>query len=274
MSILLHRLFYFLGRNVGITISSDQANITLRTIADNAGYSGTGPVTITINAGVNVYSTSPTTAAIVTGSFSSGTIVTLINRGYISGAGGTGGTGYRDYAGSSTPTAPTDGGTALDATGVSGFTLKVDNTGGVIRGGGGGGGYGGGSSTLDNETFDCRSGGGGGGGGQGYSGGSGGGGGSIAGTPPGWADGYPGSASAAGAGGTGTTNNNGIKAGDGGAGGAWGTAGSSGSDPENPQGPNTITSTGAGGGGAGGNSVTGNSNITWLATGTRTGSIS
>jgi len=254
--------------------TANASNQTLRTVVDNAGYSGSGDVVVTINSGVHIFSTSTGSAALVPGSFPSGVTVTLINNGYISGAGGAGATAYRDYQGG-TPIAAGAGGTALSASGISGFTFKVDNGSGTIRGGGGGGGYGGGSTNpYGNDYFDERSGGGGGGGGQGHNGGAAGGGGSIGGTPPSWADGSAGSINSAGSGGTGTTNNNGIKAGNGGAGGSWGSSGSSGSDPVTPQGAAVVGSTGAGGGADGGNAVTGTSNITWIATGTRTGTVS
>ena len=54
-----------------VTISTDQANITLRTIANNAGYTS-GDVQITINSGVDIYSTSSSTSSCTAHSESGG----------------------------------------------------------------------------------------------------------------------------------------------------------------------------------------------------------
>ena len=74
-------------------ISSTAANQNLRTLANAAGYTGVGNVKATIVSGVEIYSTTASTASLVTGSFPSGVTVTLINQGTVSGAGGAGGAG-------------------------------------------------------------------------------------------------------------------------------------------------------------------------------------
>lgn len=235
------------------TIPSDTANLNLRTLANANGYTGSGGFSFILGSGIEIYSTSAGTPSLVPGSWPAGVTVSFDKRlGTVSGCGGYGGAA---------------GGTAIDASTVSGFTFSVDNTGAVIRGGGGGGAVG----TDGPYTFPgpCCSpsttytaGGGGGGGGQGRNGGTGGPGNATSGGVGGWvpsSSGSNGSSSAPGAGGAGGfVNNNcgflGATGGTGGAGGVWGTAGS-------------------GGGGAAGKSVNGNANITWVGTGTRTGPV-
>ena len=114
-----------LGRPVfKFNISSSAANQNLRTLANAAGYSGVGDVQATILSGVDIYSTTTATAALVPGSFPSGAIITLVNNGYISGMGGAGGggAGYTSYGSYYGPSDGGAGGTALDASAVSGFT--------------------------------------------------------------------------------------------------------------------------------------------------------
>ena len=113
----------FGNKGFAVTVSSNATNQNLRTIANNAGYSGAGNCTITINAGVEVYSAGG--AAVVVGSWPAGVRVTLVNKGTISGYGGNAGNGgayYNAVAGG----AP--GGTALDACGVSGLSFRVLET--------------------------------------------------------------------------------------------------------------------------------------------------
>ena len=125
-------------KGFSFAISVASANANLRTLANTAGYSGAGNATITINSGVDMYSTTTGTAALVPGSWPSGVTVTLVNKGTVSGAGGNGGTGDTYTGSGGTKTAGGAGGTALDASAVSGFTFKVDNGSGTLRGGGGG----------------------------------------------------------------------------------------------------------------------------------------
>jgi hypothetical protein len=210
--------------------------VRMRGLCNDLGYDGVDPVicTVTVAAGTEIGQQQGTQAAFRTGTFPSGSILTLINYGKISGYGGTAGTGA--IAPATTATAGSAGGTAFKAT----EDISVDNQ-GTLRGGGGGGGGGGTDGTDD---------GGDGGGGQGQPGGL---------SPAGVA--YRGTI---GVSGLGTVAAGG--AGDGGAGGAWGTAGTAGEDIVHPYGD-------GGAGGAAGYSVDGTSFVTWINTGTRTGPI-
>ena len=254
-------------------ISADTANFNVRTAAIAAGWDGIAPLkaTVMVNAGVYVYSTSTASPAFDTGTpFPSGSTITLINNGYIYGMGGAGATGGRSISPSpmaETPAAGSSGGPALNAQAA----ITVVNI-GVIAGGGGGGGGGGGAYRDSGGWFN--SGGGGGGGGQGYNGGALGSGGSAGGAGTvAAADGNAGTAgskTANGTAGSGGASGGGEVGGDGGNGAALGATGSSGT-------AGTAGADGAAGsgsaGGSPGNSVTGNSNITWTVTGTRTGPI-
>jgi hypothetical protein len=153
-------IFYF-------TVSSNQTNANLRTLAVNAGWNQTTKVVATVASNVYVYSTSTGTPGLtINGSFPNG--VELVNNGFIMGMGGAGGNGGQN--GSS-------GGTAISL----GLSCTIENN--SYIGGGGGGGAG---------SFDGGSGTGGGGGGAG--GGDGGiGGNNVA---PGGAGGGPGSSGA------------------------------------------------------------------------------
>ena len=130
-----------------VTGSVQYAN--LNTLASNAGWDGSKPVTCTINSGVWLYSNSTGTAGLTIGSFPGG--LTLANYGYIIGMGGNG-----SYSGSGA-----GGGVGLYNT-STGVTIQNYS---YIAGGGGGG-----SGAWTNAT---RSGGGAGGSG-GRAGGSGG----------------------------------------------------------------------------------------------------
>ena len=95
--------------------------------------------TITINAGINVTSTSTGTPALRTGAFPASSVLKLINKGNIKGKGGDGGAG--GYAG-----AGSNGGAGGDAIKLD-MNMTVDNTLGNIWGGGGGGGGGAGGGS-------------------------------------------------------------------------------------------------------------------------------
>ena len=243
--------FYGKSSQFAFTISTNQTNASLYTLATNAGWDGSSNLQATINSGVYISSNSTGTPALtVSGSYPAG--VTLINNGIIVGRGGNGGNGggvnHTGYAGSA-------GGNAL----TTSVALTVQNN-GTIAGGGGGGGGGGASShqtTVSDQTFTYYDGGGGGGGGRSSnaansSGGSGG----LA-TYNG-ASGSGGTVSASGSGGGGAYN-----AGAGGSGGNWGVNGSSGGSSKYA----------GGSGGSSGSCTSGNSNITWTATGTRLGAL-
>ena len=129
--------FYGKSNRVSIsyTFSSNTTNASLN-VATIGGYSaGKSDITITVNSGVYVYSTSTGTPGLTLSGGTSGDTITLVNNGFILGQGGTGGSGrgsppfYNNNA--------VAGGTALQL----GFTTTVNNTNGsaYIAGGGGGG---------------------------------------------------------------------------------------------------------------------------------------
>lgn len=249
-------------------ITSNITNANLRTLAINAGWNQNAAVEATINFGVTISGNTQansTAAMTINGTWPNG--VTLINNGIIQGRGGNGGNG-----GSSTPNvtaglAGSAGGRSL----LASVAVNIENN-GSIRGGGGGGG-GGGAARLIQFGRVPRSSCGGGGGGGGISSNvnaSGGAGGVASGSStnvPG-SDGGTGTISSAGSGGAGGFDSGsfGIPPTTAGSGGNGGNHGASGAAGQNAQG-------GGGAGGAAGQAVSGNSNITWLATGTRTGPI-
>lgn len=219
------------------TISTNTSNYNLRSAAIAAGWDQTLQLiaTVTINSGVYISASSTANPAFDTGtSFPLGSTLTLINNGFIIGMGGAGGSSPN----SNNPGNPGGaGGLALRAQ----HPISITNS-GTIGGGGGGGGGGAGNST-DGVPDQ------GGGGGGGRSGNHNSAGGAL--------NGQQGTVSAPGNGGNGPSGNAG------GAGGGWGAAGNNGSG---------ITPPGGAGGSAGG-AVNGNTNITWVATGTRLGAI-
>jgi hypothetical protein len=258
--------FYGKSNQFSLTISANQTNLNLGTYASANGWNGSSKLAATINSGVYISSNSTGTPALtVSGSFPGG--VSLVNNGTIAGMGGNGGGGATGGGNGNS------GGLALSVS--SAITITNNN---VIAGGGGGGGGGGaGSYNFGTKApFIQAWGGGGGGGGQSSTTNSSGGSGGTA--PPGSSPSYraPGSAgsggtsSSAGGGGNGGSYG-GITGGSGGSGGSWGSSGSSGNVvsngfPTNGGGPYS--------GGSGGGAVSGNANITWVATGTRYGGIS
>jgi len=237
------------------TISANQTNANLRTLAVNAGWNQSSKVVATINGGIVISSNSTGTPALtVNGSFPGG--VELINNGTIAGMGGNGGAGANGIDCNCGPyynsgAAGASGGTALTAS----VAVTITNGSGTIAGGGGGGGGAGGGSGGNGGSFG---GGGGGGGRTGSTNSAGGSGGNFVPNGSRGGNGNAGTFSAAGSGGN-TTNGS-----PGGAGGGQGSSGAAGA----------TNQSGGGGGGAGGNAVTGNSNITWVSFGTRLGGIS
>ena len=125
---------------VSLTISSDTANYNIFTSAG----SPVVPVAVrlTINASINVYSTSTATYALDTGTgWATGSTITIANAGKIIGRGGAGGNGGYwiasvTYAGA---TAGSNGGTALRVQ----YATTITGAGVIVAGGGGGGGGGG-----------------------------------------------------------------------------------------------------------------------------------
>lgn len=240
------------------TISTNQTDLNLRTWALANGWNGTAQATITVGSGVIISGSvqgNSTAALTVDGSWPGG--VTLVNSGVIAGRGGNGGTGGAN------PTAALPGnigGTALTAS----VAVSINNT-GTIAGGGGGGGGGGFSSSsgsLGDDSSIRRAGCGGGGGASSNISSSGGAGGTasffVVGNP-----GTNGTYNTAGAGGTKASHPSG------GAGGSWGASGTAGVTGN----ITAVTTDNGGAGGAGGRAVNGNASITWIAFGTRLGSI-
>lgn len=228
-----------------ITISSDTANYVLNT-AKVTGYSaGKTDLTLTINSGVFVYSNSTGSYAFdVDTSWTAGDTITIVNNGVIVGRGGNGNSGA--------------GGPGFRAQRAVSF-----NNANRIAGGGGGGGKGGQSNYSGIYKGYAY----GGGGGGGIGNGPGGPGGESAGNTG--TGGGSGTLTSPGGGGGGGFVYQGGKAysyaGGGGTGGTYGSSGANGGAG--------AGGAGAGGGAAGG-AVVGNANITWIATGTRNGSIS
>jgi hypothetical protein len=111
------------------TISSNQQQADLRTLALAAGWDGSATLKATIGAGVYIWSDNTSVAGLtVTGSFPGG--VEITNNGYIIGKGGKGGTAAGTTAGAS-------GGPAISL-GIN--ATIINGSGAFIAGGGGGGG--------------------------------------------------------------------------------------------------------------------------------------
>lgn len=187
------------------TISTNQQEVNLRTLALAAGWNGVSSVQATVNSGVYIWSNNTGTAALtINGSWPNG--VTLINNGFIIGRGGNGG----DFNISGSGSNSTPGGPAISL----GVNVAITNN-SYIAGGGGGG-----------ANTNVSGGGGGAGGGSGGSGnsGAGGAGGSIGnsgangGTPRGGGGGGRILPGVGGAGGTGFSDTNGKGGGAGGGG--------------------------------------------------------
>jgi len=213
--------FYGKSNRVALsyTFSANTQNASLNVTSISGYIAGKSDITVTVNSGIYLWSSSTGTPGFTLSGGSSGDTVTLVNNGYIMGQGGNGG-GGAGGAGSS-------GGTALSI----GFATTINNTNASAYIGGGGGG---GASGSFGSNPAYGGGGGGAGGGSGGSGsgnsysGSGGGGGSIG--------------SSGGSGGSNSSNYGG--GGGGGAGGGGGGANSGGSSKA----PQYF---GAGGGGGG-----------------------
>lgn len=244
---------YGKANQFAFTISSNQANANLRTLALNAGWNGTSKVVATINSGVYISaSTTGGPALTVDGSWPGG--VQLVNNGTIVGMGGNGGQGGNQGTNDGLNAGISSGGGALSVSSA----ITITNN-GTIAGGGGGGGGGAAFNGYINKSL-VTDGGGGGGGGRSSLYNSAGGGSNIG------ATGGGGTISAAGAGGYRPPISGYDAGGSGGGGGGWGASGASGTG--------SSSYGGAGSGAGGGYAVSGNGNITWAATGTRLGAIS
>lgn len=248
--------------DIALTIAANTNNYNIFSSKGGTYVAGKSNVTVTINSGVTVGSTSTGTYALDTGTgWASGDTITIVNNGSVRGRGGDGGNG----GSASYPTANNGanggaGGNAFRAQ----FATTITNN-GTFAGGGGGGGGGGAYTGLSTKGTDTTSaGGGGGGGGAGTS--SGGSGGAASGATFNYSatNGAAGTATAGGTYGGGSFNDRG---------GAGGGAGSAGETPPDVYLGNTQNGTN-GSGGARGNYAVGNSNITWSVTGTRQGGVS
>lgn len=210
------------------------SDTNLRTAAISAGWDGSIYVEAIVPSGVDVVHGTGSTGLTVDGSFPAGVKLSIKSGAAIGGGSGS-------YAiqgvGASNGNPGGAGGTAL----VASVAVTVDNL-GTIGGGGGGGGSGAGALRPDLVPL------------QGGASGVGATVNSAAGGPTGGDVGY-----------------GGTYAGAGQSGGAVGSSGTNGGSSVSwdvyPGGYS------GGAGGAGGNSITGNSNITWINTGTRTGTI-
>lgn len=266
---------------VDYTVSSNtDAGIDLKAIADANGYSaGITDVYVTVNSGVYVGSpSSGESYAIVADNFASGDIIHITNNGYIVGAGGVGGIGgsaigsqARDSSAQSYQHG-TAGGRGIYTTVATNITNN-----GTIAGGGGGGGSGGCCQARYGDFTGCGASGGGGGAGYQPALGGAGSNGANVGLPDGnylAPDGGDATITTGGSGGVARTASGsqvGGVSGASGAGGNWGQAGANGSS-------STVTyydwwAQDGGTGGAAGHYLVGNSNVTWVATGTRLGQV-
>ena len=262
---------YGKSNEFSFSITSNQTNANLRTLAVNAGWDQSIAVVATINSGVRMTSNTVGTPGLtINGAWPGGIELvnngTIVGRGGNGGNGGNGGTANNSTYDSTNGSAGSAGGLALTIS----VPVSIRNNGTIAGGGGGGGGGGGyainvGSSKDENWT---KYGGGGGGGGQSSSTNSSGG----AGGPSNYLSGSAGgtgtfsAAGAFGAGGTGGTTFG--QSNIGGAGGGWGSAGTPGS--RYFTGPDAKL---GGAGGAAGAATSGQANVTWLATGTRLGPL-
>jgi hypothetical protein len=244
------------GRLVAnIAISSNTSNYTLNTAKVTGYKAGATDVVLTINSGIFVSSSSTGSYAFtVDTSWTTGDTLTIINNGTIIGRGGNGGNGGGGSGG------PGNGGSGGPALLVQ-RSVSINN-GNRISGGGGGGGGG----DANSSCATSAAGGGGGGGIGGSNGGASAVAANVASSP-----GQAGTLTSQGNGGAGATNSAGcgksVVTQTGFTGGNGGSFASSGGG--SPRGAWYASS-----GGAGGAAVVGNSNITWIATGTRNGSIS
>ena len=280
-------------KRIIVTLSSNQANYSF-TPLQVPGYVTGAEITLVIDPGVYVYSTSTSSAGLSISNFSGDDIVNIINNGYIMGMGGQGGAGIRYKS----ATAGSSGGPAIDLN----YPVSITNNSYIGGGGGGGGGcpityspgtnYGGGGGAgggqggLCQMEQDSRSTLGGAGGAPGAKGSNGGAFWAATSVPGGGGRIMPGSAT--------TALSQGGEAGGSGGGAAgvgppYSLGGGAGNPGSNGKSLNYGTSGGGGGwgasggigagfryaGGAGGKAVNLNGNsVTWIATGTRYGAIS
>jgi len=245
--------------DIALVISADSTNVNIYTSATGTGnyVAGESDVTLTINSGIYVGSTSQGTYALTTGAFTTGDTVSIINNGVVIGKGGARGVINGGAGGL--------GGYGFNCN----FATTIDNTSGAFYGGGGGGGAGGyariGCPDAKSNCLGTVTGNGGAGGaGAGYTV-------TTNGSKTGGGGGTTGSANTAynGLGGSCT-----MRGGAGGAGGARGVNGVAGGGGYTTGGTACCGSAHQGGGAAGSRGyyiAGGAANATWTATGTRLG---
>ena len=264
--IALNNFYDTYGRvPISVSIASSTSNYNAYANRGGAYIPGVSDLTYTINSGVVVSSVNTSsTAFIVNTSFLATDTVAIINNGTITGAGGGGGAGGIGNSQAPQPGSPGGGGgPAL----LAQRAVSVTNNGTIAGGGGGGGG--GGASYYSGKEDDAK-GGAGGGGGAGTVAGAGGAGGPAFGqelNQPGTA-GSGGTATTGGTTGIPGGGTGGNRSGFGGSGGSLGVAGASGQ----PGNTNSANAPG-GAGGAAGFYIVGNTNVTWVANGTRLGQV-
>ena len=136
------------NRPTASTTFTTNTTSTSVNVASLSGYvAGSTDITITVNAGVYVYSTSTANYALTITGGTTGDTITVVNNGFIMGMGGAG-SNYGAQLGS-------PGGPAIDISGIGTASITINNQNGYIGGGGGGGkargnygyiGYGGGGA--------------------------------------------------------------------------------------------------------------------------------
>lgn len=265
---------------VALTIAANTNSYDVYTNRGPSYVAGSSDVTVTINPGVTVGSTTtPAYAMLVPSAFSPTDTITIVNNGLIQGCGGAAGNGGAVNQVSATAGTPgAAGGSALYVN----RPVVVTNNGTIASGGGGGGGGGvARAAAPKNAVSAAGSGGGGGSGSTGGAAGSAGPGapstlsvsgnaGSVGTSPAGGSGGPPASR-------TNTNFNPPLTAtgGAGGTGGGRGAAGATGGAGSvsytSPAFATTLTP--GGGGGGAGNYIVGNPFVTWPVTGTRQGNV-
>jgi len=123
------------NRPTASTTFTTNTTSTSVNVASLSGYvAGSTDITITVNAGVYVYSTSTANYALTITGGTTGDTITVVNNGFIMGMGGR---GYHNAL------AATAGGPAIDISGIGTASITINNQCGYIGGGGGGGNGGG-----------------------------------------------------------------------------------------------------------------------------------
>ena len=146
---------YYINNAFALVFSTNQANVDLNAYALANGWDGAQPISVTINSGVYLYSTSTSTPALTANI--AGIVIT--NNGWITGKGGAGGDGSGTTQAAATETTNGKVGGPAFKLAASGITL-INGSSGIIAGGGGGGG-----GVISPSSYSKGSGGGGGAGG-------------------------------------------------------------------------------------------------------------